>query len=285
MDAATLSSVLAAKRGNAAIARHYDTLDGYYRDVWGEHVHHGLWLDGSQRDEAAAANLSRRMLEALKLKPGDVVADIGCGYGATARIAAEEWGVQVQGLTLSAAQKQRADGCRVSRGSVTVDCQDWREREFPAASLDALFALESLEHMQDKRDFAHCARRAVRPGGRVAVATWLAAESMPRWEQRHLLDAICQEGRLAPLVTFAELEDNFASAGFVVERVEDLSEQVCRTWTLVMRRLAWRLATRPAYWRFLLGPDRGEAVFALTAARLRLAYARGCLRYGLLVWR
>lgn len=285
MAAASLSSDLPAARGNAAIARHYDALDSHYRDVWGEHVHHGLWLDRQQHDRAAATNLSRHMLKALKLTPGNVVADIGCGYGATARLAAEEWGVHVTGLTLSSTQKQRADGHRVSRGSVTVECRDWREREFPAASLDALFSLESLEHMPDKAEFARYARRAVRSGGRVSVATWLAADHVPRWEQQHLLDAICREGRLAPLVTVAELQDCFASAGFVAEATQDLSAHVSRTWTLVMRRLAWRLATRPAYWRFLLGPDRGEAVFALTAARLRLAYARGCLRYGLLVWR
>jgi tocopherol O-methyltransferase len=29
-----------------SVARHYDTLDRFYREIWGEHVHHGLWRGG-----------------------------------------------------------------------------------------------------------------------------------------------------------------------------------------------------------------------------------------------
>ena len=31
-----------------AVASHYDELDRFYRDIWGEHVHHGLWLRGEE---------------------------------------------------------------------------------------------------------------------------------------------------------------------------------------------------------------------------------------------
>ena len=29
--------------GLASVADHYDELDDFYREIWGEHVHHGLW--------------------------------------------------------------------------------------------------------------------------------------------------------------------------------------------------------------------------------------------------
>lgn len=268
----------------ADIAAHYDVLDPYYRDLWGEHVHHGLWLDGRESPQTAVENLSRRVIAALNLRPGDRVADIGCGYGATARMVAEAGDVTVTGLTLSAAQKAQADRITVTRGRVEVVRQDWQERQFPPASLDALFALESLEHMADKAGFAAMARTAVRPGGRVVVATWLAADRVAPWEQRYLLDAICNEGRLAPLVTADELRRIFAAAGLVEVRVEDLSDRVAATWTVVLRRMLLRFATRFSYWKFLWASRGRESVFALTAARIRLAYARGSFRYGFMVW-
>jgi tocopherol O-methyltransferase len=30
------------------IGDHYDELDHYYREIWGEHVHHGLWERGDE---------------------------------------------------------------------------------------------------------------------------------------------------------------------------------------------------------------------------------------------
>ena len=37
-----------------AVAAHYDELDAFYREVWGEHVHHGYWASGRETPEAAA---------------------------------------------------------------------------------------------------------------------------------------------------------------------------------------------------------------------------------------
>src|SRR5205085_1479125 len=38
-----------------AVARHYDELDHFYRNIWGEHVHHGLWRRGDESPEIAVA--------------------------------------------------------------------------------------------------------------------------------------------------------------------------------------------------------------------------------------
>ena len=29
-------------------ASHYDDLDQFYREIWGEHVHHGVWFTGKE---------------------------------------------------------------------------------------------------------------------------------------------------------------------------------------------------------------------------------------------
>ena len=89
---------------NEAIAGHYNSLDPYYRDIWGDHVHHGLWMSGRESTASATEQMSLHIIASLGLSPGARLADIGCGYGGTARIAAERHGADVVGLTLSEAQ-------------------------------------------------------------------------------------------------------------------------------------------------------------------------------------
>jgi tocopherol O-methyltransferase len=73
-----------------AVADHYDELDPIYRRVWG------------------GPCPSRAVGDRLRLVPGQACADIGCGYGATARRLAAVRRVSVTGFTLSAEQARYA---------------------------------------------------------------------------------------------------------------------------------------------------------------------------------
>jgi tocopherol O-methyltransferase len=264
-----------------AIARHYDSLDRFYREIWGEHIHHGLWLSGRESSEEAVLQMSRCVLDRLKLVPHAQVADIGCGYGATARLAAEEFGACVTGLTVSAAQKTFADRFAVARGAVDIRLQDWTEAEFRDAGLDAAFALESLEHIADKAGFARKLRRAIRPGGRLVIATWLRADRVSPWAQQHLLDALCREGRQPPLRTAESHRTTLHASHFTKIDFEDLTANVQKTWNVIIGRTAFRMMTRRRYRQFFLHSTAVDRVFALTAVRIWLAFRTGCFRYGL----
>src|SRR5690242_8859357 len=86
------------------VASHYDDLDYFYRDVWGEHVHHGLWLTGREDRAQAVRQLAELVGREAALGSGSRVCDIGCGYGATARLLAQEHGAEVTAITISPAQ-------------------------------------------------------------------------------------------------------------------------------------------------------------------------------------
>ena len=74
----------------AAVAAHYDDLDRFYREIWGEHVHHGLWRSGRESPEVAVRQLITLVAERAEIAAGDLVCDVGCGYGGTARVLAHE---------------------------------------------------------------------------------------------------------------------------------------------------------------------------------------------------
>ena len=150
-SARPLAAVMTLEPTIEANAGHDDSMDPNCRDVGGHPVHHGLWLSGRESQEEATEQLSVHVLSDLGLAAGFRLAVIGCGYGGTARLAAQRYGVDVVGLTLSRAQKGFGGTLAVGRGSVELRVQDWKDARFPKGSFDALISLESLEPIADKR--------------------------------------------------------------------------------------------------------------------------------------
>ncbi len=267
-----------------AVAAHYDELDHFYREVWGEHVHHGYWPTGHETPARAADALVDLLADRLAFSAGQTVCDIGCGYGATARRLAGHHATHVTGLTVSAMQAARARSRAPARGRLTILQQDWLANRFPDVSFDRAYAIESSEHMTDKQRFFNEAFRTLKPGGRFAVCAWLARDDPRPWEVRHLLEPICREGRLPNMGDERDYRTFAARAGFDVMSVEDLSARVRRTWPVCARRVLAGLLTRPRYLRYLLDRSAHNRIFAVTMLRIMIAYRTGAMRYCLMVF-
>lgn len=262
------------------IAAHYDELDAVYREVWGEHVHHGVWWTGRETPGAAAEELVRHVAARAALRRGDRVCDVGCGYGATARYLARSRGIRVTGYTLSPAQASFAWCARRPGDRVRVRLADWLENRLPSFHFDAALAVESIAHMHDKRRALREMHRVLRTRGRAVVCAWLAAERTTAWQRRWLLDPVCREGRLAGVGSASEYVRLMEEAGFMLLSFEDLSRKVARTWTLCGRRILLGLVSRPRYRGLLLNARAPGRSLAASLLRMRFAYATGAMRYG-----
>jgi tocopherol O-methyltransferase len=269
----------------AAVAAHYDELDLFYREIWGEHVHHGYWVTGDETVQQAVEALIELLAARLKLTAGQAVCDIGCGYGATARYLAEQFAVSVTGFSVSAAQVAQARLIVPAAGTVAFETRDWLANGQADQKFDRAYAVESSEHMPDKQLFFDEAYRVLRPDGALVVCAWLAADRPKPWQVRHLLEPICREGRLPGMGDEADYRAMGAQAGFEVEGVEDISANVSRTWEICARRLLRMAITKPRYLRFLVDRRETNRVFALTLFRLMLAYRTQAMRYCLLTYR
>jgi tocopherol O-methyltransferase len=264
----------------SAVADHYNELDVFYRELWGEHVHHGLWVSGRESPDAAVRHLVDVVAQEAQIKSGNKVIDIGCGYGAAARQLAQNYDARVTAITLSSAQYAYAQ-------SVTADANptylvaDWLNTDFPQ-NFQAAIAIESSEHMPDRTEFFRRTYNVLERGGRFVVCAWLSREAPSSLEIAWFLRPICDEGRVPHLPTLNELIASAKAAGFEVANSQDCTRAVRRTWGIILRRMAGRLLTDSRYRAFLLDPQRGNRIFALTVIRLWLAYKTGSMRYGIL---
>ncbi len=83
------------------------------------------------------------------------------------------------------------------------------------------------------------------------------------------------------LSTAIEYESLAQTGGFRLEKFEDATRCVERTWPAIVRRLLAKFASEPRYLRFLFSRHSKNRVFAITIPRIWLAYRIGAMRYGI----
>jgi cyclopropane-fatty-acyl-phospholipid synthase len=141
---AQLVNLQSISRADRVARNHYDLTEDVFRSMLDSRRIYscGYWQNASTLDEAQEAKL-RLVCEKLHLRPGMRVLDIGCGWGGAARFAAEHYGVEVVGVTVSA--EQARVGREVCRGfPVDIRLQDYREVE---GTFDRVFSIGMFEHV------------------------------------------------------------------------------------------------------------------------------------------
>lgn len=260
-----------------AVREHYNSLDPWYRKLWGDHVHHGLWEQGSESPEEAVEKLIDRIALVGELKQNETICDIGCGYGGTAERLTSKWNAKVTGLSLS--ENQLSVARKKDPKSTFLHC-DWLRNTLPDESFDMAISVESSEHMVDKIKFFQEAYRVLKPGGRLVICAWLSKEQPKKWEIRHLLEPICREGRLPSLGSVSDYTNWMKETGFESVTFDDITSQVKKTWAICGYRMLRELKNRE-FRHFLFKTKPKDRVFAKTIFRILLAYQTRSMIYGI----
>jgi arsenite methyltransferase len=116
--------------------------------------------------------LTRRLADTLNLRPGERVADVASGPGATAFLLAAEYGVDVDGIDLgemavAAANAKALDGGVADR--VMFHVGDAEQLPLADESVDAVVCECALCTFPDKAAAAAEMARVLKPGGRVGI--------------------------------------------------------------------------------------------------------------------
>jgi len=234
-------SVHSQNRDRAAVAYHYDLSNDFY----------ALWLDRNmvyscayfqQADDDLDTAQEQKLdyiCRKLRLKPGERLLDIGCGWGALIIHAARCYGVRARGITLSERQLEFARK-RIEREGLSDLCEvrllDYRELE-ESGSYDKLVSVGMVEHVGKSKltEYFDRAFQALRPGGVFLNHGIGRPGNRPASQEATFTDVyVFPDGELLPI---AELLDVAEKCGFEVRDVENLREHYALTLNHWLHRL------------------------------------------------
>ncbi len=258
-------------RDQAAIQYHYDVGNDFYQLFLDRRMIYSCayFPTGTEDLEAAQEAKLEHICRKLRLQPGERLLDIGCGWGGMLIYAAQRFGVEGFGVTLSRAQlelgRERVREAGLE-GRVRLELLDYRDLNGEA--FDKIVSIGMFEHVGRvgmEEYFAH-AYRLLKPGG---LFLNHAIADRPKLRGRTLgalaaqvLDStlvgnkqfrtryIFPDGELMP-VSEANLQAE--RAGFEVRDVENLREhyaQTIRFWLQNLREQrgkALEIAGEPMY--------------------------------------
>jgi cyclopropane-fatty-acyl-phospholipid synthase len=143
---------------------HYDLGNDFYQAMLGSHMAYscGYWQGAANLDEAQVAKLDL-ICRKLQLEPGMRVLDMGCGWGTLMAHAAENFGVECVGVTISKQQAEFANQ-RYPKLPLEFRLQDYRQL---TGEFDRIVSVGMFEHVGKKnhRTFMQVAHRCLTDDG------------------------------------------------------------------------------------------------------------------------
>jgi cyclopropane-fatty-acyl-phospholipid synthase len=231
---ARLSGRLHSKlRDRAAIAHHYDLSNEFYRLLLDETMAYSSAYFTSAAQPLADAQRAKLDLVCSKLglAPGMRLLDVGCGWGSLILHAAEQFGVQAVGITLSAQQRDHIAKQIAERGladRVEVRLQDYREFGGTGETFDAAASIEMGEHVGEEQypAYASILLGALRPGGALLLQQMSRQQDAAPGGGAFIESYIAPDMHMRPLSrTLAHLE----RAGFEIRGVQAMREHYVTT--------------------------------------------------------
>jgi cyclopropane-fatty-acyl-phospholipid synthase len=234
------------ERTQQAISHHYDVSNDFYR----------LWLDQKMVYSCAYFETPEQNLDAaqtakldylcrkLRLKAGQRLLDVGCGWGGLALHAARRYGVKVTGVTLSQQQAEWASA-RVQEAGladrVTIRLRDYRDLS-GEEPFDAAVSVGMAEHVggENLPEYFKTVYDLLKPGGVfLNHAIGKTGRYPPDQGPSFLKEYVFPDSDIPPIPAVLEAAE---PAGFEVRDVENLREH----YTLTLRHWVRRLEDKQA---------------------------------------
>jgi len=271
-------------RDARAVRHHYDLPREFFELFLGPSMTYScaLFSRGASTLEQAQEAKLELVCEKLRLKPGDRVLDVGCGWGSFPVHAAAHHGVEAVGITLSEPQAELARRHAEAAGVADrVDVRVLDYRELAGERFDAIASIGMVEHVGEEQIDVYAERLAslLGPGGR------LLNHSIARLRHTDPPAGPFSERYVFPDADPLQLSRVLLAlerAGFVTEHVEALADDYAETLRHWARGFDERLdeavrlagAERARVWRLYLRAARRGFEIGFTSiyqAHCRLA--------------
>ena len=182
--------------------KHYDLGNDLFRIMLDKRMNYscGYWKDASSLNEAQENKLEL-ICRKLYLKPGMRILDIGCGWSAFGKYAAEKYDAHIVGITVS--KEQVSLGKELCKGlPVEVRLQDYRDVN---EKFDRIVSVGMIEHVGYKnyREYFRIAARNLKDNGMFLLHTIgdvRSTKNTDAWTHKYIfpngmLPSVAQLGR------------------------------------------------------------------------------------------
>ena len=208
---------------------YYDLVTDFYEYGWGRSFHFAPRMPG-ETFKASLVRHERNIADALGLKEGMVVADIGCGVGGPLLTIARHSGAKIVGVNSNDYQLDRArsyvEQAGLSHLAEFIHC-DFLNVDAPDESFDAIYSIEATCIAPDKMSIYGEIMRLLKPGAHFAVYEYAMTDRFEADNPRHLKMKADIElgGGLINLDERQTVDDALHALGFEVLEIRDLAEQ------------------------------------------------------------
>jgi cyclopropane-fatty-acyl-phospholipid synthase len=264
-----------------AIQHHYDVSNAFYKLFLDKRMVYtcAYFKDWANSLDQAQEDKLDHICRKLRLRPGDTLLDIGCGWGSLLIHAVDHYGVTGQGVSLSEAQTEFARERIRAKGledKITIHVKSYEVME---GQFDKIASIGMFEHVGSTNHQTYFAamNRLLKPGGlymhhaisrRMKRSQKLWRKMTP--ENRAIIKYIFPGGELDHLgMSIGNLEAH----GFEVHDVENLREHYAKTTRLWAERLRENLSEAIA--------EAGEPkarLWMLYLAGVSIAFERGTMQ-------
>ena len=208
---------------------YYDLVTDFFEYGWGKSFHFAPRVPG-ESFKASLARHEHYLAHMLGLRPGMVVADLGCGIGGPLLEIARFSGAKVVGVNSNAYQLERARELTEEAGlthlAEYMHC-DFLHVDAPDESFDAVYAIEATCCAPDKLSVYGEAFRLLKPGACFGVYEFCLTDRFNAEDPLHLKIKADIElgGGLLEIDDRQTIDGALRSVGFEVLETRDLSAQ------------------------------------------------------------
>lgn len=218
-----LINMQARRRAFIIGERHYDLGNDLFQNMLDKRMNYSCayWKNATNLDEAQENKLDL-ICKKIYLKPGMRVLDIGCGWGAFGKYAAEKYGAEVVGVTVS--KEQVALGKELCKGlPVEFRLQDYREIN---EKFDRIVSVGMIEHVgyRNYREYFKIAERNLKDDGLFLLHTIgeiRSTKNTDAWTHKYIFP----NGMLPSIAQLAKAVENL----FIIEDLHNFGADYDKT--------------------------------------------------------
>lgn len=162
---------------------YYDSeADNFYSEVWGgTDIHVGIYDKNHPSILEASSHTVEKMSQMFLKKPSKEsrVADLGAGYGGSARFLHKQFGCSVDCLNISQVQNRKNESFNTKFGlqdKIKVIYGSFEDLPFPDETYDYVWSQDSFIHSDKRKQIISEIARVLKPGGELIFTDLIRIE-------------------------------------------------------------------------------------------------------------